>query len=133
MIIQNAVSCNGCGDFIFSKHRHDFVTCTCGAISVDGGQDYLRRVGGRTPGSHTDHSWSLDSDLYFDCAKAVSDALDTGRNNIGVANAVLRKLREAGRIVADGEQRVIACNTELDEIMIEEEDGAYNRYRKVID
>ena len=45
MIIQNAVTCLACGDFIVSKHRHDFVTCTCGAVSVDGGQSYLRRVG----------------------------------------------------------------------------------------
>lgn len=131
MIIQNAASCLGCGDFIFSKHRHDFVTCTCGAISVDGGQDYLRRVGDFT--NAVDLSWSLNSDLYFDCANAVQLALDTGRNEIGVANAVLRKLREAGRIVADHEQRIIAENNNLDEIMVEEADGTYNRYKKVID
>ena len=131
MIIQNAVTCMSCGDFIVSKHRHDFVTCTCGAISVDGGQDYLRRVGDFA--NAIDHSWSLDSDLYFDCAKAVGDALDTGRNNIGVANAVMRKLREAGRIVADGEQRIFAENKNLDEIMVEEADGTINRYKKVTD
>jgi len=131
MIIQNAVTCLGCGDFIVSKHRHDFVECTCGAIAVDGGQDYLRRIGDFT--NATDHSWSLDSDLYFGCAKAVTDALDTGRNNIGVANAVLRKLREAGRIVAEHEQRIFAENKNLNEIMVEEADGSVNRYKKVID
>jgi hypothetical protein len=131
MIVQNAVNCLSCGDLIVSKHRHDFVECTCGAIAVDGGQDYLRRVGDFT--NATDHSWSLDSDLYFDCAKAVTDALDNGKNNIGVANAVLRKLREAGRIVADHEQRIFAENKNLDEIMVEEADGTFNRYKKVID
>ena len=131
MIIQNAVTCLGCGDFIFSKHRHDFVTCKCGAISVDGGQDYLRRVGDFA--NATDHSWSIDSDLYFDCAKAVSDALDTGRNNIGVANAVMRKLREAHCIIAEGEQRIFGENKNLDEIMVEEADGSFSRYKKVID
>jgi hypothetical protein len=131
MIVQNAATCLSCGDFIVSKHRHDFVECTCGAIAVDGGQDYLRRIGDFT--NATDHSWSLDSDLYFDCAQAVSDALDTRRNNIGVANAVLRKLREAGRIVADHEQRIFAENKNLDEIMVEEADGTINRYKKVID
>ena len=131
MIIQNAATCLSCGDFIVSKHRHDFVECTCGAIAVDGGQDYLRRIGDFT--NATDQSWSLDSDLYFDCAKAVSDALDTGRNNIGVANAVLRKLREAGRIVAEGEQRIFAENKNLNEIMVEEADGSYSRYKKVVD
>lgn len=43
MIIKNAFRCNICGDEIESKHRHDFVTCKCGACSVDGGHDYLRR------------------------------------------------------------------------------------------
>ncbi len=130
MIVQNAATCLSCGDFIVSKHRHDFVTCTCGAIAVDGGQDYLRRVGDFT--NATDESWSLDSDLYFDCAKAVNDALDLGKNNIGVANAVLRKLREAHRIVADHEQRIFAENKNLDEIMVEEADGSFSRYKKVI-
>ena len=42
-IIKNAIRCNVCGDEIESKTRHDFVTCSCGACSVDGGHDYLRR------------------------------------------------------------------------------------------
>ncbi len=28
---------------IESTYRHDFVTCSCGCCSVDGGHDYLRR------------------------------------------------------------------------------------------
>ena len=130
MIIQNAVTCLGCGDFIVSKHRHDFVTCTCGAISVDGGQAYLRRVGDFT--NAVDHSWELPDELYRQCADAVEEAIDTNRNKFGIANAVMRRLRSAARIIAEGEQRVIACNTELDEIMIEEADGTFNRYKKVI-
>ena len=133
MIIQNAVSCNGCGDFIVSKHRHDFVECTCGAIAVDGGQEYLRRVGTLTPGSYIDLSWSLPDNIYNDCAEAAQNAMDTGRNKFGIANAVMRTLREYERIVAEGEQRVMAKNMGLDEIMVEEADGSYNRYKKVID
>jgi len=37
--------CRKCGDIIESKHVHDFVRCKCGAIAVDGGKDYLRRIG----------------------------------------------------------------------------------------
>lgn len=33
----------GCKDVIESKYRHDFVTCSCGNISVDGGNDYFKR------------------------------------------------------------------------------------------
>ena len=133
MIIQNAVTCMGCGDFIVSKHRHDFVTCTCGAISVDGGQAYLRRVGSSlAEGTYTDHSWELSDELYKACAEAVEEAIDTNRNKFGIANAVMRKLREAGRIVAEHEQRIFAENKNLDEIMVEEADGSVNRYKKVV-
>ncbi len=45
IIIKNAVKCNICGDIIESKYRHDFVICKCGAVAVDGGHEYLRRVG----------------------------------------------------------------------------------------
>jgi hypothetical protein len=44
-ILRNMARCVKCGDVIESKHRHDFVWCKCGAISVDGGKDYLKRVG----------------------------------------------------------------------------------------
>lgn len=131
MIVQNAVSCLLCGDFIVSKHRHDFVTCTCGAISVDGGQEYLRRVGDLSAGQ--DLSWSLPDDVYRECAEAAQSAADTGRNKFGIANAVMRVLRERGHIVAEGEQRVLAKNSNLDEVMIIEDDGSYNRYKKVND
>jgi hypothetical protein len=118
---------------IISKHRHDFVTCTCGAISVDGGQAYLRRVGSLEKGSYADFSWSLPDELYNACADAVQEAMDTNRNKFGIANAVMRKLREAGRVIAEGEQRIFAENKNLDEIMVEEADGTFNRYRKVVE
>lgn len=42
-IIKNMIRCNLCGDTIESVHVHDFVTCRCGACSVDGGIEYLSR------------------------------------------------------------------------------------------
>jgi hypothetical protein len=36
--------CLKCKDVIQSKHVHDFVTCSCGSFSVDGGGDYTRVV-----------------------------------------------------------------------------------------
>lgn len=129
MIVQNAVICNKCDDFIVSKHRHDFVTCKCGNIAVDGGQEYLRRVG--TMKSYVDMSWSLPDEVYNECAKAVQEAMDTNRNRFGIANAVMRILREYNHIIAEGEQRVVAKNENLHEVLIVEEDGSYARYRKV--
>ena len=39
---MNRAKCKLCGDVIVSKYRHDFQTCTCGEIFVDGGNDYFR-------------------------------------------------------------------------------------------
>lgn len=130
MIVQNAVICHKCDDFIFSKHRHDYVECKCGAIAVDGGQEYLRRVGDMSAAS--DYSWSIPDELYRACGEAAEEAYNTGRNKFGIANAVMRKLREADRIVADHEQRIMAHNPSLDEVMVVEVDGTINRYKKVV-
>lgn len=45
MILKNAARCRRCGDIIESKTVHDFKMCSCGAIFVDGGKNYLRRGG----------------------------------------------------------------------------------------
>lgn len=42
-IIKNVIRCNHCGDVLESAYTHDFKTCKCGTVSVDGGHDYLRR------------------------------------------------------------------------------------------
>lgn len=44
-LIQNRAQCLKCFQIIQSTHRHDFVSCRCGAVSVDGGLAYVRRVG----------------------------------------------------------------------------------------
>ena len=45
VILRNMAQCRVCGDIIESKYTHDFKTCSCGAVSVDGGHEYLRRLG----------------------------------------------------------------------------------------
>jgi hypothetical protein len=47
MIVQNAIRCKKCGDLVASEHRHDFRWCKCKSVAVDGGHDYLKRVGNR--------------------------------------------------------------------------------------
>ena len=39
-IYVNAAECHECGWFIRSRNKHDFVTCKCGNVSVDGGSHY---------------------------------------------------------------------------------------------
>jgi len=43
LIIRNSAKCLECNEEIESRHRHDYVKCSCGAIAVDGGKDYLKR------------------------------------------------------------------------------------------
>ena len=42
VILRNSARCRSCGTHITSRHRHDFVSCKCGAIFIDGGLDYIR-------------------------------------------------------------------------------------------
>ena len=44
-LTRNRCQCDECKDIIESTHVHDYVTCKCGAIAVDGGLEYIRRVG----------------------------------------------------------------------------------------
>lgn len=42
-IKENKIMCNICKDVIVSEYRHDYKSCKCGTVSVDGGNAYLRR------------------------------------------------------------------------------------------
>ena len=53
-LVYNAVKCNECGDVLWSKHRHDFLKCSCEKTMNDGGLDYRR-------GSFSD---STDMSIY---------------------------------------------------------------------
>ena len=44
-ILVNKIQWNKCKDIIESKNVHDFKWCSCKSIAVDGGLEYLRRVG----------------------------------------------------------------------------------------
>ena len=44
-IISNKIKCKKCGDVIESKSTNDLKRCSCGAVAVDGGKDYLKRIG----------------------------------------------------------------------------------------
>lgn len=46
MTSVTGIICPKCGDFIYSRARHDFHWCSCKNVFVDGGFEYLR-WGGR--------------------------------------------------------------------------------------
>lgn len=59
-ITKNAIQCNKCGDIIESVRVHDFKWCSCHSVAVDGGHDYLRRVG--NPDDFTDISETVEEE-----------------------------------------------------------------------
>lgn len=44
-IISNKVKSINCGKIIESKTINDFKRCMCGKIAIDGGIEYLKRIG----------------------------------------------------------------------------------------
>jgi len=38
----NAIQCEECGCTVYSRARHDFRSCECGKVSIDGGFDYTK-------------------------------------------------------------------------------------------
>ena len=46
-ILINKIRCRKCGDVIESTSVHDFKYCSCESVAVDGGHEYLRRLGNR--------------------------------------------------------------------------------------
>ena len=44
-IINNKIKCKKCEDIIKSKSTNDYKKCSCGAVAVDGGKDYLKMIG----------------------------------------------------------------------------------------
>jgi hypothetical protein len=47
-IKRNAAKCRKCQVEIESFHVHDFKSCMCQSIFIDGGKDYLKRGGAST-------------------------------------------------------------------------------------
>ena len=44
-IISNKSKCKKCRDVIESKNINDCKRCSCVSVAVDGGKDYLKRIG----------------------------------------------------------------------------------------
>lgn len=42
LLFTSAVLCKKCGAILFSRAIHDYRTCPCGEVSIDGGFDYCK-------------------------------------------------------------------------------------------
>ena len=94
-IVSNQIECLHCGDKPWSASRHDFSPCKCGKVAADGGMAYLRRVGAAHK-DFRDISIVMDTTAVSACEEAVREASKTGRNELGIALAVLRAVRDHG-------------------------------------
>ena len=99
MIIVNQVKCKKCEDTPFSATIHDFKYCKCGSIAVDGGQSYLKRSGNLH--DYEEMSYELPDDVVAACKEAVKLGTETGRNDFGIALAVIRALKDNNRLISD--------------------------------
>ena len=86
MILSNQAECLQCGDTPWSAHRHDFRHCKCGAMAVDGGMSYLRRLG-----KSKDMSLSVSDK---DAEGLIAAFTDDTRNDLGKLCNVARYLRD---------------------------------------
>ena len=93
-IISNQAKCTKCGDVIFSMNRHHYVECECGAISVDGGNSYLRH-GWDIPSSFIDQSITMDTE-DFGKVLAYTVEMYKDRNELGILYGVMRAIRDQG-------------------------------------
>jgi len=93
-ILQNQVQCHRCGSKPYSASVHDFRSCDCGAICVDGGLDYIRRVGDIH--AYTDLSISLPHEAVEAALAQMKMAQESGRNTFGLLCAAMRGLRDNG-------------------------------------
>lgn len=59
-LTRNAIRCLSCNTVINSTNRHDYLTCPCGKVSVDGGLDYPNRS---YPSGDPD-DWFEDLSIY---------------------------------------------------------------------
>lgn len=95
MILSNQARCLKCMDAPFSRNRHDYVSCKCGAMAVDGGMDYLRRTA-TDFADVKEMSIEINGEAYAAAVAGVRWALDNKRNELGIISAVTRAFRDNG-------------------------------------
>ncbi len=67
------IKCKDCGDIIYSRSRHDYRTCICGAVSIDGGFDYLKvSFENHPPKVRTMNIRATKKQLYDDWSMAIN-------------------------------------------------------------
>ncbi len=80
----NRIKCAKCNTICTSRHRYDFVTCKCGAVSCDGGNCYQKVVGDlENILVFKNRKWvKLEFENYIKPEDKILDEKDTCGNNV---------------------------------------------------
>lgn len=99
MLIENAAFCNLCFDTLNSTKPNEVKKCSCGTLRVSGGLENPH-----IEGDCTNLSWGLEDAVVNNCVHAIRNIKDKRE----IVLTVLRTLRRAERIIAEGEPLFIA-------------------------
>lgn len=102
VIISNQIKCKICDNEIYSAYCHDFKSCKCGAVSVDGGQDYLRRVGS----SYVDQAIVWKQSLIEVLESIICEVVSASTNDEAV-NILKQSLTDKKLIILNGRDKEV--------------------------
>lgn len=106
-IRTNKIKCKKCGDIIESIDVHDFKWCFCGAVAVNGGREYLRRVGNEEDFEELSHFIKL-SEITTDGFEIVKNALN--KKDISFRNTHCHVCGSDNVTFQKGEGELIICD-----------------------
>lgn len=125
-ILVNRVQCRKCGDIIESNDTYDMKRCSCGAVAVDGGHEYVKRVGNDENiielSEYEDNSTRNINITPFDFSKTVSN-LDMYQHLCYYYNESINNLK----IIDDNKKKAFSNFKELYHLLKNE----YKEYSKV--
>lgn len=108
-----ALICPRCHDTIFSRATHDFRTCSCGGVFIDGGFDYCR-FGITDPA--IDPKTIAWTDIFVKISKKeLHDDWKTGKDMFGLMMSEESKLRKK-RARAKAKNRVKKEGLSMDDM-----------------
>ena len=88
-IISNKIKCKKCGNIIESRSTNDYKRCSCGAVAVDGGTEYLKRIGNENDYIELSVSKDNNRQLFTQIIKKISNTLTS--KGISTSNHTVEK------------------------------------------
>lgn len=104
-IIKNCIQCKACGEVIESNSIYDFVSCSCGKCSVDGGLEYLQRVA-ETRDIFVEMSQFEEDWFFAGCVKSVPDAPEQEQEAKNLENKIWESKKQnyiLQKVLLDGD------------------------------